>query len=289
MKLIYTTSTTDYQPVSLEGNYLYMRYDAISSFLKSHLKQDDHLAQPQIKTKDDKIEWYSNVNGQLSRLSDLTASEREKIQMAYWAHRDSVKKVVAKFERGGKEERDWAQLLTEVYNEDNNIVLSDGNYWVVLWGWKFRNKMDLPRPDFGPDFKDDGLVLDTNSGDVKNDEEFTIPTEETPIPPKEEPPFLPDRKPDNLKKSEKKPVMLRQELSLAERIKRFLRWLVYQFWWLLLLMLLLLLLLCTLRGCHSSPPCDNCGQFEEASKRLHNIEMQLRERCSRDSLTHETH
>ena len=40
-----------------------------------------------------------------------------------------------------KEEASWGQLLNAVFNDDNNIILSDGNEIVLLWGWQFKNKI----------------------------------------------------------------------------------------------------------------------------------------------------
>ena len=66
-----------------------------------------------------------------------------KILEIYWQKIERLNKLIELFNNSkSKEKKQWAHLINNVFNSDNNIIFSDGNKITILWGWKFNSKYE---------------------------------------------------------------------------------------------------------------------------------------------------
>ncbi len=243
MKLVYTLSTGEYQPLSHKQNYLFNDYGKIRGFLGGKLKpgQIDRLAKP-IRSDESNYDWYANLDGPGNLLSVFPIEIQDKTKKEYWQFREGIDKVITDLLRSKDNDRkEWGDLLNRVFDENNNIIISDGKDWALLWGWEFRNKNDLVRPNFQRKIEQEKVDVD-NTNDTANG---------TVIIESEENETSPDSTTvENIPRSSNKSL---PSIGMWERLSRFLRWFTYRYWKLLLFILFLLLLIylyCRFYGHH---------------------------------------
>ena len=225
-----TISTKDYVPLSHKEEYFHNKYELIKSFLQKEFGDDyaNILALPQIRNRE--VDWNSKYSSVLKRVSNFSKSEQKKVLDIYWIKINKIKKLTSSFHNSNSDEkREWANLLDEAFNSDNNIVFSDGKNIVLLWGWKFNASEEnyVPSP-----------IIST----VNETEDYSIsePLEEdNPIP------VIP---PDPI---DDDPIVTKSPwyILFLEWIKKFFR----RFWWILLLLLILWFLL-NLKTCSCNTP-----------------------------------
>jgi hypothetical protein len=279
MTIVYKIETGKFDPISYGTNYLYNQYDRIQSFLNrlDPVRYRQLLAKPVLSNG--QVLWYANFSNPFSRLSDLPESRQTEIKTRYWEVRQLLDREIVQLDQSRDTERQsWANLLREVFNEEDNVILSDGENWCLLWGWKFRNSRenylapefmprqtettspisDIPIPG-GP--VDDGAAQPSApiSGPIS-----PLPPEGVPLPKPEHPGSF--RNP-----------------TLWDRIKRFLRTAVYRFWGLMLLVMLLLFLMCLFKQCRNQKLRENCRELEQLNRGLIDLEKKVKDRCN-DSL-----
>ena len=143
-----TISTKDYVPLSHKEEYFHNKYELIKSFLEKEFGDDyaNILALPQIRNRE--VDWNSKYSTVLQRVTNFSKSEQKKVLDIYWKKINKIKILSSSFHNSNSDEkREWANLLDEAFNSDNNIVFSDGENIVLLWGWKFNNSSENHIPD----------------------------------------------------------------------------------------------------------------------------------------------
>ena len=61
--------------------------------------------------------------------------------MDYWEFISTVQNKVVTLQNSKDENhRDWAIILNEVFNDQNNIIFSNGIEFCIVWGWQFENR-----------------------------------------------------------------------------------------------------------------------------------------------------
>jgi subtilisin family serine protease len=236
-----TISTKDYVPLSHKEEYFHNKYELIKSFLEKEFGDDyaNILALPQIRNRE--VDWNSKYSTVLKRVTNFSKSEQKKVLDIYWKKINKIKTLTSSFHNSNSDEkREWANLLDEAFNSDNNIVFSDGENIVLLWGWKFHNSSEnyIPEP-----------VIST-SDKIKDNTIFEPVEDDNPIP------IIPPDPIDD-------PIVpkLPWYILFWEWIKQFFT----RFWWILLLLLILWFLL-NLDGCSCNdiehPPSPNTNTEE---------------------------
>ena len=215
-----TLSTKNYIPLSHKEEYFHNKYEIIQSFLGKEFGEEfsNILALPQIKNRE--VDWHSKYKSVLRRVTEFQKSEQEQILNIYWGKINKIKILSSSFQNSGSNEKKrWAALLDDVFNSNNNIVFSDGENIVLLWGWKFNaseeNYVPPPIINISKEIEDN-----TISEPIEEDNPIPIippdPIDDDPIVPK-----------------------IPWYILFWEWIKKFFR----RFWWILLLLLLLWFLL----------------------------------------------
>jgi subtilisin family serine protease len=226
-----TISTKDYTPLSYKEEYFHNKYELIQSFISEKIGEDfsDILAMPVIKERD--VEWYTKSERKFKRVSEYPKSEQDKILSIYWGKINKINKLSASFTSSNSfDKKRWAKLVNDVFNSNNNIVFSDGENIVLLWGWKFNALEENYVPPSPIISTADAIEANTISEPIEDDNPIPrIPptsTNEDPIIPK-----------------------LPWYIVFWEWIKKIFG----RFWWILLLLLILWFLL-NLDSCSCNQP-----------------------------------
>jgi len=283
MKLIYSLSTETFDPISFGTDYLYNQHERIHGFLLNNykLKYREILAKPRLSGNI--VNWYGNFDAPLSRLNEFPEDIQEKIKTEYWEVINDIKVKIDELAQSRDDERrNWAKLLNEVFNSDNNILLSDGVEWCLLWGWKFKNaQQNYQGPVFLP-----------VTNPINNEVSSHIEPEPEKV---KEPEIIEEFTPfEDVKAADEVPVETKPtdeivdddvlvgpivKPTLWDIIKRFLRRFVYRWWGLLLLIVLILIISCMCKKCCANKINNSCNGINEANTKMIELENRIKERC----------
>jgi len=264
MNLIYTTYTDQFQPVSFADNYLYENYQRVAAFLKSRIKSDDFKAFAKPVLLNNRIDWFSDASGLMKPISEFNEAHQKEIEEKYVSLRRNIYRITSQLKNHPDQENTiWGKLIDAIFNTEDNLLVSNGTDWAVIWGWKFRNVLHFITPNF---FEESAPQPEKNEPTV----EISVPTQTIEISPDST--VQEDELTPNPKYVDPK---TKVRLSFWERIKRFLRWLTYRFWGLLLLILAIMLICCICRKCSNRD--DKCPNTIE--KELDRLNQRIKDRC----------
>ena len=271
MRNIFTISTKEFQPISFGGNYLHDNYDNLVSFLKLKFKDEkQRLAKP-IQKDEKSFDFFGDFKKPLKRISTYDKSIQDEILLSYNEYLEKVGKLSKRLTRSdNKDEQDWGAILKCVFNRDDNIIISDGQDWILVWGWSFRNKEEnyIPLTSI-PEKTEETVVITPIPPSVPKIEVIDEDTE-TPLIVEEEEEVIVEQPLDVSKKS---------KVGFFGYIKRFFRWISYRFWGLMMLIIYTLLILCICRYCCEKECPDNCSELKKTEQELIKIKERLNERC----------
>ncbi len=262
MNSVYVINASDYRPISLGDAYLYQQYDRIASFLGTNYGQEyvRLLAKPVIINN--QINWHTDYDQPLSRIGDLSPEIQNKIKTEYWKAKNKLDKDIEELEYSrAPEKQNWGNILKQIFNDENNVILTDGNYWCLLWGWKFMNKKENYLP---PVFE----KTETEIEEVPSEDVNPVPVQEPDI---EEEIIEPEPIPTNNVINAVKP----RKKSFWYGIKRGLRNFVYRYWGLLFFILFCLLMFCLMQHCSR----EECPEIYELNNQLDSLNSEINARC----------
>lgn len=150
MNKFHQLSTDKFKPLSYDNTYLFNHYDKVLNFIKARIghKYGHILAKPVQRGYE--IEWFSPFNG----LHDVSEKKNKAALLQYFEFQDLLNKQVEQLSGSNDPDaKNWASLLTKVFDKENNVIYSNGKDISVIWGWEFENNT-IHRPIFG-DFSDD--------------------------------------------------------------------------------------------------------------------------------------
>lgn len=283
MRRIYTISTKEFLPISYQGNYLHNNYDNLVSFLKIKLKNEkNRLAKP-IQKDDKSFDFFGDFISPLKRITTFEQSKQDELLISYNDYLSKVESISNSLIRSkNKDEQDWGQILKCVFNRDDNIIISDGNDWVLVWGWSFRNKAEnyIPLttiPEKTPEAEN------TTISPAPPTSNYEAPTQQAPFSEDidEEDEELIN---EELINEESIETNKKSKVGFFGYIKRFFRWISYRFWGLMMLIIYTLLILCICRYCCEKECPDNCSELKKTEQELIKIKERLNERCLSDTL-----
>ena len=278
MRNIFSISTKEFQPISFGGNYLHNNYENLVSFLKIKFKNEKQRLSKPIQKDEKSFDFFGNFKKPLKRISTYDSSIQDEILVSYNEYLEKVGALSKRLIRSdNKDEQDWGEILKCVFNRDDNIVISDGHDWILVWGWSFRNKEENYIP----------LTTIPEKPEEINTESITTGTLITPLSVQEE--LAPEENPAEEVKEEaieEQPIenSKKSKVGFFGYIKRFFRWISYRFWGLMMLILYTLLVLCICRYCCKRECPDNCLELKETEQELIKIKERLNERCLSDTL-----
>jgi hypothetical protein len=265
MGLIYVLNASEFEPISFGDNYLYHQHEKISSFLLKNYGQDYQQILAKAVLNNGIVNWHANYDMQLSRIGDLSKETQVRIKKSYWELKNRLDKDIEDLEYSSlPEKKKWGSMLRQVFDDENNIILSDGNFWCLLWGWKFRNKTENYLP---PEFNES-----------KPNNQSSILS--SPPPP---PPVVPPKLPVETPPIPLQPVVSQVNSPKGEiktnhfwyKVKRFFRNFVYRYWGLLLFILLVLFLFCLYRKLTTK----ECHEVIELNNQLDSLNNEINRRC----------
>ena len=204
----------------------------------------------------------------MNRISEYPEDIQNAIKQEYWLLINYVNDEINKLAIAkDPEKQSWGKLLREVFNDENNIILTDGNEWCLLWGWKFRNNQENYLP---PVFKTKSEEIAANNFGTG------MPT-----------PFIPEivnsantLLAENATKEE--------ESTSKKTIKaggsgwlsflHALRYFVYRFWGLLFFIMFLLFIASMFKSCNNAA-CNNCNNLDSLNSKILELQKKAAERC----------
>lgn len=270
MGLVYVINASDYEPISFGDNYLYHQYDKISSFLLKNYGKDyqEILAKPSLNNG--VVNWHANHDMQLSRIGDLNQDTQLTIKRRYWELKNRLDQDIDELEYSSlPEKKKWGAMLRQVFDDENNMVLSDGNFWCLLWGWKFKNQTENYLP---PDF----IVPEPTAPVPTIQETVTLITEVPDLPqPSHTDEVQMEHIPTPIVTNENQIGTPKKKVSFWYKIKRFFRNFVYRYWGLLFFILLVLFIFCLVQKCTR----EECPEVKELNEQLDALNQEINERC----------
>ena len=240
MNRIYTFSTKEFQPISFKDVYLYDCFGSIYQFLKSNkfsAEEIIRLAKPELKANS-AIEWYANFNGEFKSIDRFDSAIKKKVVDEYGKLNDKVDRFCAQLKRMNTPDgKEWYELLSAVFDPKNVLLVSNGNDWVVIWGWRFNSlNANYRVPEFSR-IESTPVIESQLEEKISSIHEIQEEVPFQKIEPLVESPLT----------SAPQESIPRSKLPWWRRILRFLRWFTYRFWLLLLVLALLPLIICLVR------------------------------------------
>ena len=217
MNKFHQIPTDSFVPISHDNSYLFNHYDKVANFLAFNLEKNykNILAKP--VQNGYAFDWFSNYDN-LKNINELPKSASETELLKYWEFIDVIQHKISQLSDSNDENNtNWAELLSKVFDHQNNFIFSNGTNLSIVWGWKFDNIQNY-KPNFAAKI------------DPIYQIEEPIESQPTPIPQDvleeefiEEPVEDEEIQPDNLDEE------IKEKTSFLE----FLKWFASTYWWLL--------------------------------------------------------
>lgn len=217
MNKFHQIPTDSFVPISHDNSYLFNHYDKVANFLAFNLEKNykNILAKP--VQNGYAFDWFSNYDN-LKNINELPKSASETELLKYWEFIDVIQHKISQLSDSNDENNtNWAELLSKVFDHQNNFIFSNGTNLSIVWGWKFDNIQNY-KPNFAAKI------------DPIYQIEEPIESQPTPIPQDvleeefiEEPVEDEEIQPDNFDEE------IKEETSFLE----FLKWFASTYWWLL--------------------------------------------------------
>lgn len=252
MNKFHQIPTDQYVPISHDNSYLFNHYDKVANFLAFNLERNfkNILAKPvQNGYNFDWFSPYENLTNSNSK--DKEASESSLI--TYWEFIDVINKKIDQLRNLSDENsKNWAELLTKVFNQQDNIIFSNGTNISIVWGWKFDNnqiyKPNLTsKQNLKPELNQD--ILDTEEVEENNEINYN---DNSGIEDNNEINEIPEFEPEDevVEDEVVEEELVEEEMDEVETpiiekrsFLEFLKWFASNYWWLLLILITLILII----------------------------------------------
>lgn len=280
MNKVYISSTEEYQPLSHRDSYLYENYLRVTTFLKTRLDKVlvDRIAKPNLVSGN--VEWYSVFNGPMSVIAEYDINHQQIVEKEYVNFLSKVDRFIKELKISGDTDKEtWADLLSITFSSENNILISNGTEWAIVWGWQFRNKLNFALPVFA-ETQTEPELLHQDEDEVREEKEVSGSSAEKEKGEIQEPI---DIKVVHESVKGDKITVKKKRVGFFGYIKRFFRWLAYRFWGLMLLIMFTLIVLCICKKCCIDK--ENCSQFNKIEEKVIDVEKKVKDRCDIDSIT----
>lgn len=249
MNKFHQIPTDTFAPVSHDSSYLFTHYERVANFLAFNLQKNykNILAKP--VQNNYVIDWFS-VYDNLVNINEKSKEDSQSELDKYWQFIDVINATITRLSSSNDEnDKNWASLLTKVFNHSDNFIFSNGGDICIVWGWKFYNN-EFHKPNLG-----ESKILLTNVGETSIPSPTIEITEKTPT---HEPQIIEKPKPEN-------PVSI-TDVDVIEEVsdedleghirkdsyfKNFLKWFASKFWWFLLILLLFIIASLLFNSCNN--------------------------------------
>ena len=274
MNKFHQIPTDTFVPISHDNSYLFNHYDKVANFLAFNLEKNykNILAKP---VQNGYIfDWFSPYEN-LVNINDKSKQESELELVKYWQFIEVINAKISQLSNSNDENnKNWANLLTKVFNHKDNFVFSNGNDICIVWGWKFNNN-EIYRPNIS---KSPNTFLNPDRNAISTD---NLAPNSAPEIQKTEPKVAIPEPIKELKPTSKAVI---DEVSFIETppnetpeavvnnteessFLKFLKWFASMFWWLLWLLLFLIIFFLLLKSC-------DCNEhYNDINNKLNQLEQ----------------
>ncbi|MBX9886518.1 MAG: hypothetical protein K2Y30_01125 [Flavobacteriaceae bacterium] len=236
MNKFHQIPTDKFVPISHDNSYLFNHYDKVANFLAFNLEKNykSNLAKP--VQNGYAFDWFS-VYENLVNISEHNTAEAETALMKYWEFIEVINAKIQQLSNSNDENnKNWAKLLTKVFNRQDNFIFSNGKDICIVWGWKFDNN-ELYKPNIATNQNLD-LIPEKIVASIEKPLEKSVP-EYNPT----------NISHDFIHEEDLNEEIVFKEVLIDEDINHkssgfleFLKWFASKYWWLLLILLGLIML-----------------------------------------------
>jgi hypothetical protein len=230
--------TEKYKPLSHDKEYLFNLYEKISNFLAFNLENDKNhknkIAKPVRNLND--TDFYAPFPN-LKPIEEI--ENKDNIVNDYFNFIEVVNHKIEILKQAKDENhKDWAKILTEVFNEKNNFVFSNEKEFCIVWGWEFDNKIN-----YKPNIQDKKPSVNSNpfvspsENFQKNESNNNVNIEEEPF---EEEPITIE---DDIEEVIIEEIYVDEPIQEKKSFLEFLKWFASTYWWLLLILSSLIIII----------------------------------------------
>lgn len=264
MNKFHQIPTDTFVPISHDNSYLFNHYDKVANFLAFNLEKNykNILAKPvQNGYVFDWFSVYENLKNINEQDSDITQTGLLK----YWEFIEVINAKILKLSNSNNEnDKNWANLLTKVFNRQDNFIFSNGTDICIVWGWKFdNNEIYKPNISKSPNtFLNPERNATIEDYPIKNELQEIEPTNDF-LEPTIDDKLIEDEYVEEVKTEEATNDILAEESSFL----KFLKWFASKFWWWLWLLLLLIIFFLLLKSCE----CDD--NYNDVNTKLNQLEQ----------------
>jgi hypothetical protein len=148
MNKFHQIPTDKFVPISHDNSYLFNHYEKVANFLAFNLEKNykNILAKP--VQNGYAFDWFS-VYENLVNINEKPTTETETSLLKYWEFIEFINAKVQQLSISNDENnKNWANLLTKVFNRQDNFIFSNGKDICIVWGWKFDNN-EIYKPNIG--------------------------------------------------------------------------------------------------------------------------------------------
>jgi hypothetical protein len=273
MNKFYQIPTDKFVPISHDNSYLFNHYDKVANFLAFNLDKNykNILAKP--VQNGYAFDWLSNYEN-LVNSNEKSKGEADFELIKYWEFLDVINAKIKQLSSSTEENnKNWANLLTKVFNHNDNFIFSNGNDICIVWGWKFDNTQNYkpnitktPNTFLNPDrnavIENTPVINKENVINPENNSTEPVVTENN----KEihiQESKLEESEIENVSTPDVTQEIPDQESSFL----KFLKWFASKFWWLLWMLLLLIIFFLLLKSC------DCNDHYNEVNTKLNQLEQ----------------
>jgi len=154
------------------GQNVIRNRDLIEDFVRKNLPFMKNIHLARVTLKDDSIEYYTDIPGDIKPLEDFTVFDKNKILNDY----NKAIYLIEDFFNHYQDQQSasiqqWRSIFDKVFHPANNLIYAKGDDLVLLWGCNFFNEQEnfLPRSAVVFDEEElDTELEETESDDIAN-------------------------------------------------------------------------------------------------------------------------
>ena len=143
MNLIDKIPFNHFKPIVYRNEELWKSYEQLNGFLSKNFESEfsEIIAKPFYS--DNAINWYSINGGTFKPLDIYAFAEKQNLLLRYHFFLHQVNTKVSELKSSANQDNMiWADMLSLAFTPANNILYSDGQNFVLVWGFNFSNQQE---------------------------------------------------------------------------------------------------------------------------------------------------
>jgi subtilisin family serine protease len=160
-----------------KGNYIIDRIDFIEGFILKNLTFIEKIGLAHVQLINQTVTFSTDQDGKFKPLEEFTLHQKNELLQRYNKVVYLIEDFFNNYEgESSRSIQHWKAIITKVFNPKYNVIYSDGEHIVLIWGCDFFNEKEnfLPRSEVV--FDSDETVSEVVS-EVQNKEETLVESE----------------------------------------------------------------------------------------------------------------